>query len=143
RDGRIVARQVRILWGAGAYADVSPRLIKNGGYGSPGPYNIAHISVDSYAGYTNTTPSRGFRGYAIPQVTWAYESQMDSIARSLGLDPLELRLKNVLRDGDLFSTEQVCEELHYPELLEAVARGIGWRTAGDEESGRVGEWESG
>ena len=45
----MVARQVNILWGAGAYADVSPRLIKNGGVGSPGPYNIPHISVDSYA----------------------------------------------------------------------------------------------
>ncbi len=126
RDGRIVARQVRILWGAGAYADVSPRLIKNGGYGSPGPYNIPNIAVDSYAVYTNTTPSGGFRGYAIPQVAWAYESQMDIMARELLIDPLDLRLRNVLRNGDPSPTEQTFHDLHYPELLEAAARAVDW-----------------
>jgi CO/xanthine dehydrogenase Mo-binding subunit len=125
-DGKLVAREVRILWGAGAYADVSPRLIKNGGFASPGPYRIPNIAVDSYAVYTNTTPSGGFRGYAVPQVTWAYESQMDDIARALGLDPLELRRRNVLRDGDQFSTGQICEEMHYPDLLATVAEAIGW-----------------
>ncbi|MBI4491402.1 MAG: xanthine dehydrogenase family protein [Chloroflexi bacterium] len=128
KDGTIVARQARILWGAGAYADVSPRTIKNGGYGVIGPYNIPDVSVDSYAVYTNTTPSGGFRGYAIPQVTWAYESQMDIIAAALGIDPLELRLKNIVHDGDQFSTGQVLEDLHYPQLLNAVAQHIGLRS---------------
>lgn len=129
RDGRMVARQVNILWGAGAYADVSPRLIKNGGFGSPGPYNIANISVDSYAVYTNTTPSGGFRGYSIPQVAWAYESHLDEIAHSLGMDPLEIRLRNVMHDGDPSPTNQVFDDLHYPELLEAAARSVDWGTA--------------
>jgi CO/xanthine dehydrogenase Mo-binding subunit len=135
RDGRILARRARILWGAGAYADVSPRLIKNGGYGAPGAYHIPNIWVDSYAVYTNTTPSGGFRGYAIPQVTWAGESQVDIIARALDIDPLELRLRNVLRDGDEFSTAQACTDMHYPELLSAVVEKIGW---GDREMGRWG-----
>jgi CO/xanthine dehydrogenase Mo-binding subunit len=126
RDGRMVARQVNILWGAGAYADVSPRLIKNGGFGSPGPYNIPHISVDSYAVYTNTTPSGGFRGYSIPQVAWAYESHFDEIAHALGIDPLEIRLKNVMHDGDPSPTNQVFDDLHYPELLQAAARSVDW-----------------
>ena len=133
-DGKLVARQVQILWGAGAYADVSPRLIKNGGFASPGPYHIPNISVDSYAVYTNTTPSGGFRGYAVPQVTWAYESQMDEIAHVLGLDPLDLRLRNVLHDGDDFATGQVCDELHYPELLTTVAEAIGWGHKREPES---------
>jgi len=128
RDGRIVARQVHILWGAGAYADVSPRLIKNGGFGSPGPYNIPHIAVDSYAVYTNTTPSGGFRGYSIPQVAWAYESHLDEIAHDLGIDPLEIRLRNVMHDGDPSPTNQVFDDLHYPELLESVSRSVGWGT---------------
>jgi CO/xanthine dehydrogenase Mo-binding subunit len=127
RDGRIVARQVNILWGAGAYADVSPRLIKNGGFGSPGPYNIPHISVDSYAVYTNTTPSGGFRGYSIPQVAWAYESHLDEIAHALGIDPLEIRLRNVMHDGDPSPTNQVFDDLHYPELLEAAAQSVNWK----------------
>jgi len=126
RDGRMVARQIHILWGAGAYADVSPRLIKNGGYGSPGPYNIPHLAVDSYAVYTNTTPSGGFRGYSIPQVAWAYESHLDKIAHALGIDPLEIRLRNVMRSGDPSPTNQVFDDLHYPELLESVAEAVGW-----------------
>jgi len=126
RDGRMVARQIRILWGAGAYADVSPRLIKNGGYGSPGPYNIPHIAVDSYAVYTNTTPSGGFRGYSIPQVAWAYESHLDNIAHALGIDPLEIRLRNVMRSGDPSPTNQIFDDLHYPELLDAVAKSVNY-----------------
>ena len=126
RDGRMVARQIRILWGAGAYADVSPRLIKNGGYGSPGPYNIPNISVDSYAVYTNTTPSGGFRGYSIPQVAWAYESHLDRIAHELSVDPLEIRLRNVMRSGDPSPTNQVFDDVHYPELLESVAEAVAW-----------------
>ncbi len=133
RDGRIVARQVHILWGAGAYADVSPRLIKNGGFGSPGPYNIPHIAVDSYAVYTNTTPSGGFRGYSIPQVAWAYESHLDDIAHALGIDPLDIRLRNVMHDGDPSPTNQVFDDLHYPELLNAVAGSVNWATRAQHE----------
>ncbi len=73
RDGTILARQARILWSAGAYADISPRVVKNGGYSAIGPYRVPHAWVDSYAVYTNVTPAGGFRGYAVPQVTWAYE----------------------------------------------------------------------
>ena len=137
RDGRIVARQVNILWGAGAYADVSPRLIKNGGFGSPGPYNIANISVDSYAVYTNTTPSGGFRGYSIPQVAWAYESHFDEIAHALGIDPLEIRLRNVMHDGDPSPTNQVFDDLHYPELLEAAAQSVNWHAPLESSGNRV------
>jgi CO/xanthine dehydrogenase Mo-binding subunit len=126
RDGTIVAREVRILWNAGAYADISPRTIKNGGYSSAGPYRIPHVAVDSYAIYTNTTPAGGFRGYAIPQVAWAYEGQLDLIASRLGIDPLELRLLNVLRDGDEFATGQVVEDFRLGELLERTAERIGW-----------------
>ena len=74
------ARGADPLGAAGAYADIGPRLIKNGGYSSAGPYRIPHVAVDSYAVYTNVTPAGGFRGYAILQAAWAYESQMDMIA---------------------------------------------------------------
>jgi CO/xanthine dehydrogenase Mo-binding subunit len=138
RDGTIVAREARILWSAGAYADISPRLIKNGGYSSAGPYRIPHVAVDSYAVYTNVTPAGGFRGYAIPQVAWAYESQMDLIADRLGVDPLELRLRNVLRDGDEFATGQPVEDFHLAELLQTVSERIGWSGPGPTESPAAG-----
>lgn len=126
RDGTISAREVRILWSAGAYADISPRLIKNGGYSSAGPYRIPNVAVDSYAMYTNVTPAGGFRGYGIPQVAWAYERQMDAIAGRLGVDPLEIRLRNVVHDGDTFATGQRMEDLHLEPMLRAVADQIGW-----------------
>jgi CO/xanthine dehydrogenase Mo-binding subunit len=126
RDGTIVARQVHILFGTGAYADISPRLIKNGGYSSAGPYRIPNVTIDSYAVYTNTTPAGGYRGYGVPQVAWAYESQMDMIAERLGIDPLELRKRNLAVDGDTFATGQVFEDLHLDEMLPMVAERIGW-----------------
>ncbi len=137
RDGTIVARQVRILWGAGAYADISPRLIKNGGYSSNGPYRVPNVSIDSYAVYTNTTPAGGYRGYGIPQVAWAYESQMDIIAERLGIDPLELRKRNLVVEGDAFSTGQVMDDLHLTEMLPLVAERIGWSDAQTDAAASV------
>jgi CO/xanthine dehydrogenase Mo-binding subunit len=128
RDGTLTARKVRILWGAGAYADISPRTVKNGGWASIGPYRVPHAWVDSYAVYTNTTPAGGFRGYGVPQVCWAYERQMDEIAASLGIDPLQLRLRNLVHDGDSFSTGQSMHDIHLEEMLRSVARHIGWAT---------------
>ena len=126
RDGTLLARQATCYFNAGAYADVSPRLIKNGGYGSVGPYRIPHVKVDSYAVYTNIVPAGAFRGYGASQGAWAYESQMDVIAEKLGMDPLELRLKNVLRDGDTFATGETVHDMHLEELLRDAARAIEW-----------------
>jgi CO/xanthine dehydrogenase Mo-binding subunit len=119
-NGTICARKVEVLWSAGAYADISPRVAKNGGYAAIGPYRVPHVAVDSYAVYTNVTPAGGFRGYGVPQVAWAYESQLDEIAHQLGVDRWEIRRRNLLRDGDLFSTGQVMTDLHYAELLSDV-----------------------
>ncbi len=134
RDGRLMARRVRILWAAGAYADISPRLIKNGGYSSAGPYRIPHVSVDSYAMYTNTTPAGGFRGYGVPQVAWAYERQMDEIAELLRVDPIELRLRNLVHDGDGFATGQAMEDMHLDELLTRAAAGLSDANAESDEA---------
>jgi CO/xanthine dehydrogenase Mo-binding subunit len=92
-----------------------------------GPYRVANISVDSYGVYTNLVPATAFRGFGIPQVAWAHECQMDQVADAIGMDPLELRLRNVLRAGDSFSTGEVlAEDPHYPELLTEVAARVGW-----------------
>ena len=125
-DGMLTARQVRVLWGAGAYADISPRTIKNGGWAAIGPYRVPNAWVDSFAVYTNTTPAGGFRGYGVPQVCWAYERQMDEIASALELDPMELRLRNIVHEGDSFSTGQTMHDVHMEELLRSVAHRVGW-----------------
>ncbi len=126
KDGTIVARKSTCYFNAGAHADISPRLIKNGGYGTGGPTSIPHVWIDSYAIYTNRPPSGAFRGYGISQAAWAYETQIEMIAERLGMDPYELRQKNLLVNGETFATGEVLEDCHFKELLDEVAGKIGW-----------------
>jgi len=126
-DGTIVARKSTCYYSTGAYADIGPRLIKNSGYATGGPHFIPNMWVDSYAVYTNLPPAGAFRGYGVPQAAWAYDSQLDTIAARLGIDPYELRRRNLLVDGQTFATGDLAEDCHFVELLDAAARGIGWR----------------
>ena len=117
RDGTIVARKIEAHFNTGAYADIGPRLIKNGGYGTGGPTEIPNVWIDSYAVYTNLPPAGAFRGYGISQAAWAYETQVDMIAERLGIDPLEFRMRNLLEDGDTVMTGEPMEDAHFKELL--------------------------
>jgi CO/xanthine dehydrogenase Mo-binding subunit len=126
RDGTLVAHSAQVYYDGGSYSLNTPEKIFRG-YASTGPYRVPNVHVDSYGVYTNTLPASAFRGYGIPQVAWAHEQQMDQIAEALGMDPLALRLKNVFRPGDAFSTGEIlAEDLHYTELLEDAASHIGW-----------------
>jgi CO/xanthine dehydrogenase Mo-binding subunit len=138
-DGTIVARQSTCHFNTGAYADIGPRLIKNGGYGTGGPHAIPNVHVDSYAVYTNLPPAGAFRGYGISQAAWAYETQMDMIAERLGIDPYEFRMKNLLNDGDTVMTGEPMEDSHFHELLDDVSSKVGWEFKGwDAEPERRG-----
>ena len=116
-DGTIVAREVQAFFNAGAYTDISPRLIKNGGYGAVGPYRIPHVHVDSYAVYTNMPSAGAYRGYGVSQGAWAYESQMDIIADEMGIDRVELRRRNLLVEGDTFATGETLHGVRFGEVL--------------------------
>jgi CO/xanthine dehydrogenase Mo-binding subunit len=136
RDGAIVARKSTCYFNTGAYADIGPRLVKNGGYATGGPHAIPNVSVDSYAVYTNLPPAGAFRGYGVSQAAWAYDTQLDMIAARLGMDPYELRRKNLLVDGQ---TDMVGAEAHdcrWRELLDAAAAGVEWDA--DEKPVRCG-----
>ncbi|MCM8749934.1 xanthine dehydrogenase family protein molybdopterin-binding subunit [Thermomicrobiaceae bacterium CFH 74404] len=126
RDGRITAREVRAYWNTGAYADCGPDVARKGGFGIVGPYRIPNVAVDSRCVYTNLPPAGAFRGYAVTQATWASESMMDLAADALGLDPLEFRLRNLLRDGETFATGETLHDVHFAECLERAAAAIGW-----------------
>ena len=99
KDGRIVARHCDVLWNGGAYADIGPRVTQKSGFTAAGPYDIENVSIDSFEVYTNRPPAGALRGFGIPQLVWAYESHTDLIARALGIDPVEFRRRNILRDG--------------------------------------------
>jgi CO/xanthine dehydrogenase Mo-binding subunit len=110
KDGTLVARKIAILLDGGAYASESPFVIMKAMVHAAGPYRVDNIFVESTAVYTNKTYCGAFRGFGVPQVTFASESQMDELARKLGMDPLALRLKNALRPGDATATGQSYEK---------------------------------
>ncbi|HEY9595849.1 MAG TPA: xanthine dehydrogenase family protein molybdopterin-binding subunit, partial [Spirochaetia bacterium] len=110
KDGTLVARKISVLLDGGAYASESPFVIMKAMVHAAGPYRIDNIHVDSTAVYTNKTYCGAFRGFGVPQVTFASESQMDELAARLGMEPLALRLKNALRPGDATATGQSYEK---------------------------------
>jgi CO/xanthine dehydrogenase Mo-binding subunit len=130
KDGTLVARQVSADFNTGAYSDIGPVVARNGGSAMSGPYKIPHVWIDSRAVWTNQVPAGALRGFGVPQAVWAYESQMDMIAERLGLDPVEFRQKNLLRDGDHFATSEKLADMHYEELLDQAATSVKW-TASD------------
>ncbi len=126
RDGTIVAARSHILWDKGAYADVGPRLSQKAGYTALGPYRIPNARVESYAVYTNKTPSGAYRGYGVPQTTLAYESHLDRIAEHLGIDPLEIRLRNVVDETSEIYNDGGVMGAGIRESLRRVTRAINW-----------------
>lgn len=99
-DGTIVAKVCEIVLNAGAYADSGPAVAMKAANRAIGPYRIPHLRLEAQAVYTNTVPGASFRSIGGPQAVWATESQMDVIAETLGIDPVDLRLRNLARKGD-------------------------------------------
>jgi CO/xanthine dehydrogenase Mo-binding subunit len=135
RDGSLTARLVTMYWNGGAYADASPALVRAAMVRSLGPYHLPAAWVDTYGIYTNLPPAAAFRGAMSSQTTWAYESHMDTLADRLGLDPLQFRLQNVLRDGDQFATGEWMHDIHFADCLQAVADGLGWGNKSEKTPG--------
>ena len=126
KDGTIIARQTKCLWDTGAYAEKGPTVSRMGGASSAGVYDIPHVSIDSYCVYTNNQVSGALRGYSGPQTAWAYESQMDMIAQKLGIDPVQIRLKNSYVDGSIHSGGQVLSDVSLKDCLKKVAEEMDW-----------------
>ncbi len=136
KDGTLVARQMTIYWGAGAYGEKSPTVCIRGSLPAPGPYRIPHVKVDGYAVYTNKPVAGAFRGYGIPQGAWACEQHMDELAQRLGKDPLEFRLKNVYVDGDVAYWGEKLHSVGLKETLLKAAEAIDWNKPRTKEIGR-------
>ncbi|HZM46346.1 MAG TPA: molybdopterin cofactor-binding domain-containing protein [Burkholderiales bacterium] len=126
KDGRITARECEVWWNGGAYADIGPRVTQKSGFTAPGPYDIEHVKIDSYALYTNLPAAGALRGFGIPQLVWAYECHTDMIARSLGIDTLEFRRRNILREGRPQATGTVMRDAAIDKVLERLAARMDW-----------------
>ncbi len=126
KDGTLTARRADIVWDSGAYLSNSNGVAIRGAYTIFGPYRIPNIELISRLVYTNKEISGSYRGYGTTQVTWACESQMDIIAHNLGIDPLELRLKNAYAEGDRYINGQALHGVGLKETIERAAQEIGW-----------------
>ena len=127
KDGKILARKIRLVLDGGAYCSWTGTTIGKGSILAPGPYNIDHVLVEAYAVYTNKTTTGAMRGFGAPQVCFAYESQMDDIAHELGIDPLEIRLRNGFSENSLSPTSQTLQSVALKESLTQAADRFGWK----------------
>ncbi len=137
QNGRITARRCEVFWNGGAYADVGPRVTQKSGFTASGPYDIENVSIDSYAVYTNQPPSGALRGFGVPQLVWAYESHTDMMAQALGIDPLEFRRRNIIRDGGVHPTSTPLGDSSVDKVLEQLAARMNWAAPFDRGTGAV------
>jgi CO/xanthine dehydrogenase Mo-binding subunit len=100
KDGTLTAIEVDFVYNAGAYQTLSSAVLWRGLLTAAGPYRVPNVGIDGRSVATHTVPNGAFRGFGSPQVIFAHESQMDSLAERLGMDRLEIRRRNALRVGD-------------------------------------------
>jgi CO/xanthine dehydrogenase Mo-binding subunit len=127
REGKLVARECELWFDGGAYADDSPAVMNFALYFVRGPYDIPNVRCEGFAVYTNKLRAGAFRGFGNPQMTFASEGQLDELAGRLGLDPIELRLRNALREGAQWFGGQAVGACALSEALETVRERSGWR----------------
>jgi len=139
RDGTIVARELRILVDMGAYADSAIMIVRACAFGPMGIYKTANFKLDSYGVYTNTPMSAPFRGFGNAETLWAVENQMDMIAEKLGLDAVEVRKRNFLKDGERYAFGQIVRSIGIEECLDKAQKWIEW----DKKPVQEGSWKRG
>ncbi|MFC1593487.1 xanthine dehydrogenase family protein molybdopterin-binding subunit [Candidatus Neomarinimicrobiota bacterium] len=126
-DGELLTAEINLEESAGAFATLSSVVSYRSTIQAMGPYVIPNIRVKSTSYYTNLPPNGAFRGFGSPQATFGHERMMDIIASKIGIDPIELRLKNVLRPGDATSTNhKLTASVGIKETIEKSAEAARW-----------------
>ncbi|MCH7662507.1 MAG: xanthine dehydrogenase family protein molybdopterin-binding subunit [Chloroflexi bacterium] len=127
KEGKLLAAEVEVIEDAGAYACTSTKVLGNATLMCTGPYDIPNVKIDSYAVYTNNIPGGAFRGFGGPQGAFAAESQMNKLAEALGIDPVEMRLRNAAHDDTVMSTNSTLPKgVTFAEVIKSGARASGW-----------------
>lgn len=128
REGKVIAAEAEVIADGGAYAYTSTKVLGNATLMCTGPYHIPNVKVDSYAVYTNNIPGGAFRGFGGPQGAFAAEMQMNRLAEALDLDPVEIRARNALHEGDLLSVgTPLPAGVSLPQVIEECALAAGWK----------------
>ena len=145
RDGKLLFAEVDTVFDAGAYAGLSTVVAERGNSTAIGPYTVPAVRVRTRVAYTNNLFGGAFRGFGAPQVSVAHEATLDRLGRALGLDPLEIRRRNLLDDRrrTISTGQRLPKPIHALELLERAAAAAGWdgsqpRAAGGDEREGLG-----
>jgi CO/xanthine dehydrogenase Mo-binding subunit len=127
KEGKIIAAEVNVIQDGGAYAYTSTKVLGNATLMCTGPYEIPNVKVDALSVYTNHIPGGAMRGFGGPQGAFAAETQMNKLAEALGMDPVEVRARNVLKEGALLSVgTPVPKGVTIAKVVEKAAEGSGW-----------------
>ncbi len=138
KEGKVTAVSAEVILDSGAYAYTSTKVLGNAHLMVTGPYEIPNAHVDSYAVSTNNVPGGAFRGFGGPQGAFAAESQMNKLAAALGMDPVAIRMKNVLREGDLLTVQTPLPPgVSMPEVIETCAEAADWGSDKKKGNGNI------
>lgn len=127
-DGTIAFQDVEANFLIGAYVDIADRVVGKASYLACGPYRVPAVRIMGRTLLSHTTPSTAFRGFGIPQITWARESNIDEGARALGIDRVEIRLRNLARHGETFIPGDTPADGDWSQTVRKAAELIGWGT---------------
>jgi CO/xanthine dehydrogenase Mo-binding subunit len=136
RDGTLLAHQVQFYVNCGAYAGYKPLGVINSGAQAAGPYRIPNTRVESIQVYTNTVPGGHMRAPGGPQATFALESHLDEVAQAVGIDPLEIRLRNLIVEGDESASGDRFQHVRAIETLQAAVDAAGYSAPRASHVGR-------
>ena len=132
KDGKIVAIQAQVIGDAGAYNYTTTKVMGNSNLTVSGPYEVENIHIDTYGVYTNNIPTGAFRGFGAPQAALCAEGQINKLAQALNMDPLEIRLKNSIREGSILSVgTPLPAGVSMPEVIEHCGLESFWQKVGD------------
>lgn len=126
KDGTLIALDNTLSWDAGAYVEYGANVVNAAGLSASGPYNIENVKIDSYCIYTNLPPGGPYRGFGYSEFLFGLESHMNEIAKKLGMDPVALRRKNAIREGDVLNYGAPMNANGLIEAIDAVASEIKW-----------------
>jgi CO/xanthine dehydrogenase Mo-binding subunit len=137
KNGKIIARQAKIMMNTGAYAENSPLVVEKSTNRCVGPYAIPNVLIENMSLYTNTVPASSYRGFGCAQVTLPGESQIDELAAKIGKDPYEFRLENAAKPGEEFFPGMRPFDGTLKQDLDTAAKAIGWGTPLAKGHGRT------
>ena len=126
KDGTIVALKHQLYWDVGASAEYGSNVVNATGFSAIGPYRIPNVWIDSFAIYTNRPPCGAYRGFGYSEFHFGLESHMDRVAKALGMDPVEFRKKNAIKEGDTVAYGVEMGPTGLQQCIDEVAKAIEW-----------------